>query len=88
MASDDSVIKNKDLNSMWRAAVATKFEVLSQDLLGGTEENQNLIQDRRSPGRVLNRYLPSTNKGPLPLYTDFQYLLCMFIIHAINFLQQ
>ena len=82
------MIKNKDLDRMWRVAVVTKFEVLSQHLLGGTEENQNLIQGSRSPGRVLNRDLPNTNKGLLPLDPDVQYLLCMFIIQVVNFLQQ
>lgn len=70
MASDDSMIKNKDLDRMWRLAVVTKFEVMSQHMLGLTEENQNLIQGSRSPGRVLNRDLPNTNKGPLPFDPD------------------
>lgn len=60
MASDDSVVKNKDLDRMWGVAIVTKFEVMSQHLLGGTEENQNLVQCSRSPGRVLSRDLPNT----------------------------
>jgi len=86
MASDDSVIKNKGLDRMWGVAVVTKFEVMSQHLLGATEEN--LVQGSRLPGRVLNRDLPNTNKGPLPLDPDVQYLLCTFIIKVVNFLQQ
>jgi len=88
MASDDSVIKNKDLDRMWRVAVMTKFELMSQHLLGGAEENQNLIQGSRSTSQLLNRDLSNTNKRPLLLDPNVQYLLCIFIFQAVNFLQQ
>jgi len=63
----------------------TKFEVMSQHFLGRTEENQNLIQGSLSPSRLLDTDLPNTNKRPVLLDPDFQYLLCMFIIQAIKF---
>ena len=73
---------------MRRVAIVTKYEVMQQHLMGGTEENQNLIQGSHSPGRVLNRDLPNTNKVPLTLDPDVQNLPCMFIIQAVNLLQQ
>jgi hypothetical protein len=46
---------NDELERMWKEAPVAKFKMLSQHLLGGTEENhENLNQDSQSPGRDLN----------------------------------
>jgi hypothetical protein len=37
MASDDTVINNNELDRTWKVAVLTKFEVLPQQLPGGTK---------------------------------------------------
>jgi hypothetical protein len=59
-------LKDNELERMWKEAVVAFLKVLSRHLPGGTEENdENLSQNCRSPGRDLSPGPPEYEAGVL-----------------------